>query len=531
MQFMGFVFLFAFLAMAALITVILSQMLRIERLSPSASLDILSKKLSKEKDEPAELIDLASYYKSPEREMKKAAFKNEDDHLDAQFDPLCELKTGRGFLIDCQKTLAQAKESNRMLALCYLDFDRFRFINSLKGVLLGDYALSHMARALQAVFPAEALCTRLSADHFIILFPLADNGLLADYTEQLRRACERIREDIGVKSGLRACVGVAFSGSSAHESDISILINKANIARHCMKMDKTASYCVFDDSMITTFLYGESSLEDYGENQYIDDIALYYQPQADLSKTRIVSADSLARWQCVDDLSKTTPITSENGRLASCNSKIVYHACRTISRWRKTAKEPVPLIADVSIIDFYKKDIDDFVGRCLAEFQLEPSLLLIGVDASILRTSWDMANCQLQKLRDLGVGIVVRGMDSGYSTLDFLDGLPVDFISLHKSFSHKMRENDERNSAVRNMLRMANEKNIQIMFEGVDSQTQADALRDAGARFLEGYQVGRPCLAEDFSRLQQEYIQNHRGSDAAKVLDEMPVFNGDFKLF
>lgn len=519
------------LVLAGIAAAVFFHMFRIVRIAPAEDTPEDLPLLPAQEEEEQELAGLEDYFgQGREAEAGKEPPPEEPEQVSRETDPLTELPSGPGFFIDCQRSLDLARQDGRACAVAYFDLDRFRFINSLKGVATGDYVLARIAQELERIFPEGALCTRLSADHFLALFPLTDSANLGDYTEQLRRTCEDVREHIGAKSGLRISMGVALTGEFSRDWDIGVLMNRANVARHCLKADKSELYSLFNDSMVETGLYGESALEDYGENQFDGEFTLYFQPQADLVRGRIVGGGARARWKCVDELPRVVPFSNE-GRLPSGNAAVVYQTCRAISRWRKAGKETVPVTVGLSITDFYKEDLDAFLSRCLSEFQLESSALSVAVSASFIRMDFSMAQKQTKKIKELGVRIEVDGIDRSCTDLEFLSGLPVHCIKLQRGFSIRLQDNEERRAAVQEMLRMAGEQHIQVLFEGVDSQTQAEALRETGAYLAEGYFAGRPCLPEDFPRAADSFMLGQRGGNSTVILGGSAFARGNFNVY
>lgn len=447
-----------------------------------------------------------------------------------QYDQLSNFKTGRGYLIDCQKSLDEAKGKGEIYAAARFDFDRFRFINSLKGMSIGDYVLTKLSQELTDIFPEGSHITRISADHFAAVFPVTGGNMFATIDGRLRELCEKLRADVAVKSGLRISLGVAATNSLDRDYDISILLHKANLARHSIKVSRSETWKLFEDSMITSYLYGESALEDYSENQYADEIVIYYVPYQDLNMRNLSGAEALARWACEDNLTKGPPSGIDKGKLPTNSSKIIYQTCKAMSRWRKSGKQVLPVSVHIPIIELCKSDLDEFLGRCLSEFQLEPALLSIVVEASVVRTDWSVASRQMKRLRDIGIKIGVDEIDLGYKSLDFLRDLPVNFIKLHRGFSAEIQQNEEHRQAVKRMLEEASAMNLRMIVEGVDSQGQMKALQELGVREVQGGYVGGPLLADDFVSSIPDHVEKHYG-EGTVILDDLSLNKGDFNLF
>lgn len=481
--------------------------------------------------EPQDLFDFSEEEQVNGEEDKKQKLQAQEDSASQEFDKLCDLKTGRGYLVDAQKALNAAMEDDRMLALAYFDYDRFRFINSLKGVSIGDFAISRMAQEMKAVFPEDSLCTRVSADHFAVLFPLVDEGMIADYAEKIKRIADRIRNDIAVKSGLRVSMGVAIPREAPKDYNIGVLMAQANVARHCLKTAKSEAVNIYDSSMAETFLFGESALEDFGDNQYSDEFVLYFQPLFDLKRSRIIGCQSLVRWTVEDEVSKFTSLNSDNGRLPTNNTKIIYHVCRWLGRWRKAGKDITMSFAYLSATDLFKEDIDEYLARSLSAFQVEPHTLAIEIDINVIRMAWSVASRQIKKLKEVGVQVCVTGIDRGYTGLDQVAGLPVDLVKFHRSFAKGLAQGHERLAEVKSMIAAAADLNAKTLFDGVDSREQADALKLAGADIVQGEYAGKVGDPETVSKSLGEFIESQKGAATTTILDDEALAKGNFNMF
>lgn len=444
------------------------------------------------------------------------------------FDRLSEFKTGRGYLVDCQKLLRDAKKKGDIYAAACFDFDRFRFINSLKGQSIGDYVLTRLSQELHTVFPEGSQLTRVSADHFTAVFPVTGMDIFQLIDERMREVCERIRGDIAFKSALRVCIGFCVTDTE-QDYDVSILLHKAGVARHCIKLSRDESWKMFEDSMITSYLYGESAVEDYSENQYDAEFTIFFVPQQDIGLKRFLGGEALVRWNC-EGSENDAPKGLAKAKLPNNARKVVYQACKTMSRWRKAGKQVLPVSVAVPVTELFTEDFDALLGRCLSEFQLEPGMLAIVFEASMVRIDWSAASRQLKRIRDIGVRVGVDEIDLGYPNLEFLNELTVDFIKLHRSFSMDIQNNEERQGLVRGMLADAERRSARVIFEGVDSQEQADTLKKLGAKEIQGVLSGRPQTADMFAHGLPDYVEKRLGAGTV-ILDDTALNKGDYTVY
>ena len=502
----------------------------IEEETPDNQLELDAPEAPQEEElELKDKMDIAGFFDEDEERPEPVVITEERLSL---YDPLSELKTGRGYLIDAQKLLTEAKNEGSMYAAVYFDFDRFRFINSLKGFSIGDYVLTRMGQEMLAAFPEIAQATRISADHFAVVFPLVDEGMFEEIADRLNLICEKIRGDMAIKSGLRVCMGVAVTDNIDRDYDVSVLLHKANLARHSIKTSRTEMYKLFDDAMTGTNLFGESAMEDYNENQFDEEFVIYYVPQEDTTLHRIAGSEALVRWIYEDDNDHNSPPSLGKGKLPTNGTKAVYQVCKAMGRWRKAGKEIVQTSVGLPVTELFKEDLDEFIAKCLSEFQLEPRMLAIVLDAAAIRLDWSSASRQLKRLHDIGVEVGVDEIDIGYSSLEFLDGLPVSFVKFHRSFAYGVDTDPQKQEAARKICDAAKQLQLRTIFEGVDTLEQSKALQDCGARMIQGLSCGRPQQWEAFSQGLLDYVEKQkRLGDVTVILDDVKLTTGDYNLF
>jgi diguanylate cyclase (GGDEF)-like protein len=484
-----------------------------------------------EEEEPQgeELVDLVEYFGDrlePETEKKPVPDPPAEEPT---YDKLTNLMAGRHYLVESNRLLAAALEAESRVAVACFDIDRFRFINSVKGYSLGDYVLNHLALEAVPIFPKNALITRLSADHFAAVFPTNDMLQYEALSDELRRFCDRIRLDIAVKSNVRISMGIAEAapeeGKTAYNMDI--LLRKANLARHCLKAARAENFSLYNDTIVTSLLYGESALEDYSENQYSDEIVLLMQPMTDLLKNTLAGSDALAYWVCQE--SSIGVVTPENGRLPTNNTKVFYQVFRAMSRWRKAGKELLPMYIHIPETELFKADLDEFFIKACAEFQLEAAVVYAVVDGGSILLNPEVAANQIQKLRDTGMQVGVW-MDSIYGTLDFLSGLPISFVKFSRGFTQDLRKNPDRANAIRSLIAAAKELRFKTIFEGVDDTERMKEIQNMGADVSEGRYSGRTVSFDDFGRMMDVSILPRATGDSTVILTDADFKRGNYHV-
>jgi len=481
-------------------------------------------------EEQDELVNLAQLYADDEEEGPDAAGpESAPETEEVMFDKLCNLKVGRGYLVDCQNLLSEAAQAGAAYALAYFDISRFKFINTLKGFSTGDYVLTRIAQESQVIFPEGSLITRLSGDHYTVLFSFVDDDGLANIFGELRRAAERIRGDIGAKHGIQLCMGVAFARSEG-EYDIFQLILKANIARHCNKIAKDTGFSLFEQNMVTSYLFGESSLEDYKELQYSDDFALYITPQVGPGSKRLVSCRAQARWP-YEQTSENHLSAQRGGVLPSGNFKVAYQLCKAMSRWRKLDSINLPGMVALSEVDLLMEDVDEFFARCLGEFQLESGLLTVIVSRHVVRLNPEVVLGQLSKLKNIGMKVAISDFERGTQNLELPGEFKPNYLCLQGSFAREIEKHTERQQDTQRVLGLAAQAGCGTIFQEVSTSASMGYFAGSGATLLEGRSVGQPVAVDEFPKVMKDMFKATSAPGGTVVLDDKALGKGDFNVY
>ncbi len=185
-------------------------------------------------------------------------------------------------------------------------------------------------------------------------------------------------------------------------------------------------------------------MESYRDYQNDEQVVPYFLPQSEHHNKPHCGGTGLARWNFEDVARKDHPVTAENGRPPSGGGRMVYHACRTISRWRKSGKEVLPVFVYLPATELYKSDIDEYIAKCAAEFQLEASMITPVVDISTLLVAPDTAKAQLQKLHDIGVKLCVEGNIYEQGRPELLEDYPLSFVKFSRALTAGIEKKPER---------------------------------------------------------------------------------------
>jgi diguanylate cyclase (GGDEF)-like protein len=434
----------------------------------------------------------------------------------ACLDLLTGFQTRHAFKEHLSGTMAQAKRDGRLLALLFLDLNRFQRINETLGHSAGDLLLRMMAERiihctrkgdtraqLQHTKPLKALA-RFGADQFAVLLERIEHA--RDASNVARRILDAMAHPFMIADSevfMTACVGIAvFPGDGG---DAESLLTNAHKAMQDAKEEGKNTFRFFTPStnaQACSELSLESSLRkalDCGE------LFLVYQPQVDLKSGRIVGVEALLRWDHPElglvSPVQFIPIAERTGLIVPIGEWVLGVACLQSRIWQKTGLPPVRMAVNLSAHQFRQKNLVDVIRKTLTKSSLDPSLLDLEITEGTAMHKADSAIHILKALKEIGVKLSIDDFGTGYSSLSYLKHFPLDVLKIDRSFVKDVEVSPDSVAIVRAIIAMAKSLNFAVIAEGVETEQQLEFLKVNGCDAMQGYYFSPPVPAREMTRL------------------------------
>jgi diguanylate cyclase (GGDEF)-like protein/PAS domain S-box-containing protein/excisionase family DNA binding protein len=403
----------------------------------------------------------------------------------------------RTLLLDrTRHALRRGVRRQSMVAMLYIDLDRFKAINDSLGHEGGDEVLVAVAGRLRHTLRAGDTLARLGADEFAVLSEDIVNE--RDAVVGVERLIESLREPIvlnGRQVTVSASIGICLSRST--DLDAEALLRDADVAMYRAKERRHGGYEVFDQRMRNRVLKRiglEQSLREALDSGAFE---VQYQPVVALEAKRVVGAEALVRWndphRGVVPPSAFIPLAEETGMIVGIGRYVLREACRQAALWASdTALENCWVSVNISGRQLGDSALPRELAAVLAETGLQPQRLVLEVTESVLMADTASPAATLQRLKDVGVRILLDDFGTGYSSLNYVKRLPVDGIKVDRSFIAGIARNPSDRHILAAIISMGAALDVEIIAEGVEDLEQAHVLRGLGVGSVQGYRFAKP---------------------------------------
>ncbi len=422
----------------------------------------------------------------------------------ARHDPLTGLPN-RMLLIERLATaLEKAGAEEDVVALLFIDLDRFKVVNDSLGHQAGDELLVALADRLVATVRPGDLVARFGGDEFVIVCEGVEGPetaiALADRILQQTAGLV----DVG-DSQVHVSVSIGVVVASGHEKP-GELLRDADAAMYVAKSRGRDRVEVFDHDLrarVVTRLATEQALRRGIER---DEFLLHFQPVIDLRSGAILGAEALLRWNHPESgqlgPAKFLAVAEESGLLQPLGSWVLQEACRQAVSWTVIeGGRPVDVFVNISAGQLSDPGLVDEVRLVLESSGIAPERLLLEVTEGTLMADAAATSKVLGALRALGVRIAVDDFGTGYSSLSYLTRLPVDLLKVDQSFVFGIghRSGDQEVTAA--IVALAHTLGMQAVAEGVETAEQLAELRALGCDMAQGFRFSAPLCAADFAEM------------------------------
>lgn len=416
----------------------------------------------------------------------------------ARYDNLTALPNRIFFNEILNKAIYHAKRHQKILAILYIDLDKFKKINTDLGHTIGDHVLKEISNRLSNVLRAEDILAKLDADEFIVL--LNDIGkpkFASTVAEKLLRACSQPLKIDAHDFTLTASIGISIYPTNG--DSLEILLKNVEIALQKAKSMHGNAYQFFNQEMdieAHEYIQLEAYLRKAIQNK---ELALYYQPKLHLRKGNICGVEALTRWTHPElgiiNPSKFIPLAEETGLIMEIGEWSLYEACKTNKYWQDEGYEHLTVSVNLSPKQFYHPDIHTIIANVLKNTNLSPEYLEVEINESTIMHDIEYASKKLQSIKETNVLISLDHFGVGYTSISHLKQLPVNTLKIDKNFIKGIPLKPDDLAITSAVIALAHNLGLEVVAEGVETAEQVQHLAAQNCDMVQGYFISHPLPA------------------------------------
>jgi diguanylate cyclase (GGDEF)-like protein len=400
--------------------------------------------------------------------------------------------------------MTQAQRNRHLLAVLFIDLDRFKIVNDTLGHAAGDDLLKTVASRLTGCLRRTDTLARLGGDEFtILLSELSQPGDAALIAEKVIEELRRPLRIAGHEIRAAASIGLAIYPTDG--TDVDTLIKHADIAMYHVKSATKDGYAFFSLEMNAAFhhrLEVETELRRALEE---GELELRYQPQVRLSSRQIVGMEALVRWRHPErgmlEPADFVPVAEEAGLISRLSDWVLDQACQRLVQWRQMGFGELRIAVNLSPREFDKGDVFDRVFAVLRQYRLPPDRLAIEITENLMMREMGPVIDTVSRLRASGVRVSIDDFGTRYASFGYLQKFSVSSLKIDQTFVHDLSAERPHNPIIVAIVGIARGFNLHLIAEGVESPLQRDILQALGCDEMQGFLFGEPLEAQAASEV------------------------------
>jgi len=426
--------------------------------------------------------------------------ENSNLFVKANFDNLTGLYNRDFLLLELDRLLENVKRKDTKIAILFIDLDQFKEINDSLGHKAGDLVLQITSDRIKSNIRKGDIASRFGGDEFIVVLNDIKN------VEDVKRLANRILEDIkqpiiiqNKKYHISASIGVSIAPDDSNDKNMLLQYadtvmysaknaGKDRIVFYTKKLSETAN----QKMEIKNELY--NALEN---NQF----KLYFQPQIN-KNDRLVGMESLIRWNHPTKglLSPFhfIPVATEMGIIDKIDKWVMEEAIIQYQKWQLKGYNPGIISCNVTTFQLEKGDFYTYLKNLLEKYSFNPNHFAIEILEEGLMKNPNKSIEILNKIKDLGVNINIDDFGTGYSSLSYLKKFPISKLKIDRAFIKDIPDDKDDMTITKTIINLAKNLNLEVIAEGVETETQRDFVFQNGCDYIQGYFYSPPIPANEF---------------------------------
>ena len=408
------------------------------------------------------------------------------------------------------QALAHARRNDGLMAVGFVDLDRFKVINDTLGHDAGDELLKEIARRLSGCLRGCDTVARQGGDEFVVV--LTNLARAEDASIVAQKLLDALSPPMML--GGREIVPGASLGFAIYPRDgdnLQALLMAADKAMYSAKHAGRGQYRFYDPEMnraAADWLEVGAELHHALER---DEFELHYQPKVNLHTGAITGVEALIRWRSPDlglvPPNKFIPILEETGLILEVGEWVIARACRQARLWQEQGLPPLRIAVNLSPRQFQQRDLAQRIRSLIDQPDFLPEYLELEITESMVMQNVERAIATLAELRQIGVRLAIDDFGTGYSSLAVLKRFPVDCLKVDRSFVRDIPADTDDMVITGAVIALAHSMGLSVVAEGVETEEQRRFLVESGCDEMQGFLFSKPLPPAELAERVLGYLQ------------------------
>lgn len=433
--------------------------------------------------------------------ISRSKRQNEELEYLAYYDMMTGMYNRNYFVSILSRWLERAEKEKEIVALICIDIDDFKKINDGMGMVVGDELVQVFAQFLKDFSDENIITSHANNDvYYLAIYAPIGSRSTETITDRINK---RLEEPFLLTQGreIKFTVSMGIALYPEATQNALELINCAEIIMLQAKMSGKNVVRYFETPVLEEFkemIEIENQLKRaIRENKF----ELYFQPQFEADNKKLRGAEALVRWW--DDTGHMVspavfiPIAEESGMIVSIGDWVIEEAIRIYSVWRRKFQCTFILSINISAIQYRKPDFVSNLMKVLKKYDVDPRYIELEITETVLIKDFVDVVKQLKILKEYGIKISLDDFGTGFSSLSYLKGLPIDTLKIDKSFVDTVLEDHSTKVITEAIVSMVKKLGYETVAEGVETEEQYEYLKNIECDNIQGYLLGKPMPASD----------------------------------
>lgn len=439
------------------------------------------------------------------RNITKFKSQNEELRYLAYYDGLTGLYNRNYFVMLLTDFIRQAEKEKDIVSVLFINLDDFRKINDSMGMVVGDEVVQQYGQFLGTFSSRNIIVCHMNSDVYCMAVydPRGSRSIENIY----RSIQDKIAEGFLLSNGTRVHVTLSVGVAEYPEASESVLelINCAEIVMFKAKASGKSQLQYFNSFMLQDFLQTVEIENKLKQAVFNKNFVLHFQPQYYAESRKLRGMEALIRWRDENNRMISPmvfiPIAEKNGAIIPIGNWVIEESLRRYQEWKRRYGQDFIMSINISSLQCRKDNFVSHIMELIEKNGIEASEIEIEITESILIEDFEEVKEKLIILRDHGVRISLDDFGTGFSSVSYLNELPIDTLKVDKSFVDKVTTDESTRIITESIINMVNRLGYESIAEGVETEEQLSYMKQIGCSVIQGYLLGKPMPAEEVDEM------------------------------